>query len=161
LPCCRSCLCSAPAGADHRRRDRVQRPARTRHEIGGVFIRYAGAQPLDAGPGDHRRIVGAQFERRRDEGEASLGALLLQRRLDGAVGGDAAGNDQRGRGLVRKFQAKAGQRKGPGPELELVLADGSVYPAKGKITVVCIDPATQRPRLLPDRLAEALKQLKL
>jgi membrane fusion protein (multidrug efflux system) len=37
---------------------------------------------------------------------------------------------------ARAVQAKAGQRKGPGPELELVLADGSVYPAKGKITVV-------------------------
>jgi len=33
--------------------------------------------------------------------------------------------------------------------------------AKGKITVVCIDPATQRPRSLPDRLADALKHLKL
>jgi acyl-CoA thioester hydrolase len=33
--------------------------------------------------------------------------------------------------------------------------------AKGKITVVCIDRETQRPRPLPERLAEALKHLKL
>jgi membrane fusion protein, multidrug efflux system len=37
---------------------------------------------------------------------------------------------------ARATQAKAGKRSGPGPELELVLADGSTYPAKGKITVV-------------------------
>jgi acyl-CoA thioester hydrolase len=29
--------------------------------------------------------------------------------------------------------------------------------AKGKITVVCIDPATQRPRAVPERLALALR----
>jgi Predicted thioesterase len=28
--------------------------------------------------------------------------------------------------------------------------------AKGKITIVCIDPATQRPRAVPERMAEAL-----
>ena len=28
--------------------------------------------------------------------------------------------------------------------------------AKGKITIVCIDPATQRPRPVPDRMAKAL-----
>ncbi len=37
---------------------------------------------------------------------------------------------------ARATQAKAGKRSGPGPELELVLADGSVYPGKGRITVV-------------------------
>ncbi|HEX6861764.1 MAG TPA: efflux RND transporter periplasmic adaptor subunit [Thermoanaerobaculia bacterium] len=37
---------------------------------------------------------------------------------------------------ARATQAKAGKRSGPGPELELVLADGSTYPLKGKITVV-------------------------
>lgn len=37
---------------------------------------------------------------------------------------------------ARATQAKAGKRSGPSPELELVLADGSVYPAKGKVTVV-------------------------
>jgi acyl-CoA thioester hydrolase len=30
--------------------------------------------------------------------------------------------------------------------------------AKGKITVVCIDPKTQRPRPLPERLAESLRR---
>ena len=77
------------------RRDAVQRPARARHEIEAVLLRHARAQPLDAGPGDHRRIVGAEFQRRRDEGEAGLVAQPLQCRLDRAVGGDAAGNDQR------------------------------------------------------------------
>ena len=33
--------------------------------------------------------------------------------------------------------------------------------AKGKITVVCIDPATQRPRPVPERMAEGLRALKL
>src|SRR5437588_701002 len=28
--------------------------------------------------------------------------------------------------------------------------------AKGKITIVCIDPATQRPRAVPERMAKAL-----
>ncbi len=29
--------------------------------------------------------------------------------------------------------------------------------AKGKITIVCTDPATQRPRAVPERMAEALR----
>ena len=33
--------------------------------------------------------------------------------------------------------------------------------AKGKITVVCIDPATERPRPMPERLAESLRQASL
>ncbi len=37
---------------------------------------------------------------------------------------------------ARATQAKAGKRAGPGPELQLVLADGSVYPGKGRVTVV-------------------------
>jgi membrane fusion protein (multidrug efflux system) len=37
---------------------------------------------------------------------------------------------------ARATQAKAGKRSGPGPELELVLADGSVYAGKGRITVI-------------------------
>ena len=37
---------------------------------------------------------------------------------------------------ARATQGRAGKRSGPGPELELVLADGSVYPTKGRITVV-------------------------
>jgi membrane fusion protein (multidrug efflux system) len=37
---------------------------------------------------------------------------------------------------ARATQAKAGKRAGPGPELELLLADGSTYPMKGRITVV-------------------------
>jgi YbgC/YbaW family acyl-CoA thioester hydrolase len=32
--------------------------------------------------------------------------------------------------------------------------------ARGKITVVCLDPKTQRPRPLPERLAEALQRRK-
>ena len=37
---------------------------------------------------------------------------------------------------ARATQVKAGKRAGPGPELQLVLADGSVYPGKGRVTVV-------------------------
>jgi membrane fusion protein (multidrug efflux system) len=37
---------------------------------------------------------------------------------------------------ARATGAQAGKRRGSGPELELVLADGSVYPKKGRITVV-------------------------
>jgi membrane fusion protein (multidrug efflux system) len=37
---------------------------------------------------------------------------------------------------ARAVKAQAGRRAGPGPELELVLADGSVHPEKGRVTVV-------------------------
>ena len=37
---------------------------------------------------------------------------------------------------ARATHATAGKRSGSGPELQLVLADGSVYPGKGRITVV-------------------------
>ena len=49
------------------------------------------------GPGDHRRIVGAQPQRRRDEGQAVLRGERGQRGADRLVGGDAAGDDQGGR----------------------------------------------------------------
>ena len=37
---------------------------------------------------------------------------------------------------ARATKAQAGKRSGSGPELELVLADGSVHPEKGRVTVV-------------------------
>ena len=37
---------------------------------------------------------------------------------------------------ARAAKAQAGKRTGKGPELELVLADGSVFPEKGRVTVV-------------------------
>ena len=37
---------------------------------------------------------------------------------------------------ARAIRAEAGKRRGSGPELELVLADGSVHPEKGRVTVV-------------------------
>jgi membrane fusion protein, multidrug efflux system len=37
---------------------------------------------------------------------------------------------------ARATKAQAGKRGGPGPELELVLADGSVHSEKGRVTVV-------------------------
>jgi len=37
---------------------------------------------------------------------------------------------------ARAAKAEAGKRKGAGPELELILADGSVFPEKGRVTVV-------------------------
>jgi membrane fusion protein, multidrug efflux system len=37
---------------------------------------------------------------------------------------------------ARATHAQAGKRSGSGPELQLVLADGSVYPGKGRVTVV-------------------------
>jgi hypothetical protein len=64
---CRSCL--HPRAA-HRRGIGIERPARPRHEI----ERIALPQPLDPRPGDHRRIVGAQRQRRRDERQAVFAA---------------------------------------------------------------------------------------
>ena len=37
---------------------------------------------------------------------------------------------------ARATKAQAGKRSGTGPELELILADGSVHPEKGRVTVV-------------------------
>jgi membrane fusion protein (multidrug efflux system) len=37
---------------------------------------------------------------------------------------------------ARATKAQAGKRAGSGPELELILADGSVHPEKGRVTVV-------------------------
>jgi membrane fusion protein (multidrug efflux system) len=37
---------------------------------------------------------------------------------------------------ARAAKAQAGKRNGPGPVLDLVLADGSVFPQKGRVTVV-------------------------
>jgi membrane fusion protein, multidrug efflux system len=37
---------------------------------------------------------------------------------------------------ARATKAQAGKRSGSGPELELILADGSVHPEKGRVTVV-------------------------
>ena len=45
-------------------------------------VGHACAQALDAGPGDHRGIVGAQRQRRRDEGEAVPRAKVFQRAAD-------------------------------------------------------------------------------
>src|SRR5882724_93676 len=46
------------AGADRPRCAGIERPARARREIEAVDI--AAPQPLDAGPGDHGRVVAAQ-----------------------------------------------------------------------------------------------------
>ena len=55
----------------------------------------AEAQPLEPRPGDHRAVVGAQPQRRRDQRQPGLGAEARHPLADRAVGGDAAGDDDR------------------------------------------------------------------
>ena len=54
-------------------------------------------EALGAGPGDHRRIVGAQPGGRDAEAAALALGEFGERGADGLVGGDAAGDDQRRR----------------------------------------------------------------
>src|ERR1700722_17146628 len=53
---------------------RIERPAWPTRSV--EAIDHPEPQPLDARPGDHRAVVGAKLERRRDEGQAGLGAQL-------------------------------------------------------------------------------------
>src|ERR1700690_88546 len=48
-------------------------------------VDHSEPQPLHAGPGDHRAVVGAKLGRRRDKGQAGLGAELGQRLAQGCV----------------------------------------------------------------------------
>src|SRR5215468_4489725 len=61
---CGALISGLDASADGTRRARIERPAGARREIEAVDI--AAAQPLDAGPGDHGGVVGAQLHRRHD-----------------------------------------------------------------------------------------------
>ena len=75
----------------------------------GAGVGHTFAQALEAGPGDHRRIVGAQRHRRRDEGEAVPRAKRFQRAADFGIGRDAAGHHQRRLCDVGEFAAEAGE----------------------------------------------------
>ena len=70
--------------------ERPARPRRDRQRIG-----EAERQPLGAGPGDHRAVVGAQSRRRRHQFGADLEGDAVQDLADRLVGRDAAGADQR------------------------------------------------------------------
>src|SRR5258708_37407226 len=84
-----SCLYT---GADGRRGVGIEWPAWARGEVGPV--REAEAQPLEARPGDHRAIVGAERRRRRDEIEAMALRQIAEPAAQRGVGGDAAGDDE-------------------------------------------------------------------
>ncbi len=72
----------------------IQRPARAG---GGVkIVHVARPESLQPGPGDHRAIVGAQPHWRGHEGQAMGGGKTGQCRANGLIGGDPAGDHQRG-----------------------------------------------------------------
>ena len=64
-------------------------------------VDQAAREPLDPGPGDHRRVVGTQPRRRDVEGEAPAFRQRLDAPSDFAVGRDAPCHDQRRRLHVR------------------------------------------------------------
>src|SRR5258707_2381590 len=98
-----SCLYT---GADGRRGVGIEWPAWARGEVGPVA--EAEAQPLEARPGDHRAIVGAERRRRRDEIEAMALREIGEPAAQRDVGGDAAGDDEAAAGGVGRTE------KGPG-----------------------------------------------
>ena len=59
----------------------VERPARPRCHVETILNAETAA--LDPGPGDHRRIVGAKPQRRRDEGQVMGGGQVFERGADG------------------------------------------------------------------------------
>ena len=70
-----------------------QRPAGTgrRRQI----VDEPAGEPLRPCPGDHGGIVGAEIERRQDQGEALLGGDFGERRAQALIGGNPAGDDER------------------------------------------------------------------
>src|SRR5215208_4671545 len=67
----------------------VERPARPRLEVERVGLTQP--QPLDAGPGDHGAVVGAEFHRRGDQARAALAAAQIE------IGRDTTCDHQRRR----------------------------------------------------------------
>ena len=86
----------------------VERPARARREVERVG--QPAREPLAAGPGDHRAVVGAQLGRRRDQHGGLLGRHAAERAADRLVDRDAAGDDQRGRPAEALAERCAGPR---------------------------------------------------
>src|SRR6185437_11470790 len=87
----------------------IERPSRP----GGESEPADGAQrqPLGAGPGDHRAIIGAERRRRDDQLGGGRRRHLAEGIADPPVRRDAAGNDEARLGL-RQLGAKAGERRG-------------------------------------------------
>src|SRR5215207_4046989 len=73
----------------------VERPARPRLEVERVSL--AQPQPLDAGPGDHGAVVGAEFHRRGDKVRTVLAGDVFKAAAQIKIGRNAAGHDQGGR----------------------------------------------------------------
>ena len=92
--------------AEHRRRaaSSGQRGRAAR----SIPSRAPSREPLDPGPGDHRAVVGAKPQRRRQEPRARpRAATRLQRRADLRVRGHAAGDRTRHRHRARRHSGSA------------------------------------------------------
>ena len=100
-----SCL---DPGSRSRRRRGIERPARARGRI--ETVDETEAQPLHPGPGDHRRVVGAQRRGRRHEVELGRMGEGGEAIAQPDVGGDAAGDDQAS--ALRLVPAKPGDGVG-------------------------------------------------
>ena len=85
----------------------------------GEAVHEAALEALDSRPGDHRRVVGAEFDRRRHEPQATRRRHLFQAPAQGAVGRHAAGDDQ---GLHRRHLL--GQIDGVGGAIGQAIDDG-------------------------------------
>src|SRR3990170_4576645 len=73
----------------------IERPARPRLEIERVGL--AQPQPLDAGPGDHGAVVGAELYRRGDQARPMLAGDVFQPATQIEIGSDTTCHHQRGR----------------------------------------------------------------
>src|SRR3954451_2322462 len=69
-----------------------QGPAWARPDI--ETVGPAQADAFESGPGDHDGVVGAEADRRGDEGDAACGGGFGEGGADRSVGGDAAGDDK-------------------------------------------------------------------
>jgi hypothetical protein len=72
------------------RRASVEWPSRPKRCI--EFVDEAAAKPLDAGPGDHRSIIGAQSRRRRNKAQSGVFGKARKTPSQPLVGGNTAGN---------------------------------------------------------------------
>src|SRR6266436_7215814 len=70
----------------------VKRPARSEHRIEAVG--QTETKALDNRPGNHRRVVGAQFRRWRDKAQPAVSGEGCQAMAQLPVGRDAAGGHQ-------------------------------------------------------------------
>ena len=84
----------------------IERPARTGGRV--ERIGQAACQPFLSRPGDHRRVVGAQRERRRLERQAVRDCKAAETIADREIRGDAAGHDKGARRVAAL--AREGER---------------------------------------------------